>query len=136
MKRLTLFLTLAMSLSLLALISIGCSGSTEVNINANVKPPAAATPAAAAPVATTATAPATTTSETGIASCDEYLAQVDKCLNSPNVPEAAKTAYRQSREQNRTAWKQLAASPQGKAAAESACKTAMDNAKTFFASCK
>lgn len=134
MKRLTLFLTLAMSLSLLALI--GCSGSTEVNINANVKPAAATTPAATAPASTPATGTVTTAANTGVASCDEYLAQVEKCLNNPNVPEAAKAAYRQSREQQRESWKQLAASPTGKAAAESACKTALENAKPFFATCK
>lgn len=136
MKRLTLFLTLAMSLSLLALISIGCSGSTEVNINANVKPAAATTPAAAAPASTPATGTVTTAANTGVASCDEYLAQVEKCLKNPNVPEAAKAAYRSSLEQNRTAWKQAASTPQGKAALETSCKTALDNAKPFLAGCK
>ena len=137
MKRLTLFLTLAMSLSLLALISIGCAGSTEVNVNANVAPAAAATPAAAAPASQTpAAATVTTAANTGVASCDEYLTQVEKCLNNPNVPEAAKAAYRTSLEQNRTAWKQAAATPQGKAALEASCKTALDNAKPFLATCK
>ncbi|MDX6613495.1 MAG: hypothetical protein QOD75_2681 [Blastocatellia bacterium] len=135
MKRLTLILTLALSLSLLALLSIGCSGSTEVNVNANVKPATTGTPAAAVPAAT-APAASTTTANTGVASCDEYLTQVEKCLNNPRVPDAAKAAYKQSQEQNRTAWKQLASSPQGKVAAESACKTALENAKSFLATCK
>jgi len=133
MKRLTLILTLALSLSLLALVSIGCSGTTEVNVNANVKPAAASTPAAAAPAAP---ATSTTSANTGVASCDEYLTQVAKCLNNPNVPEAAKAAYRASLDQNRTAWKQAASTPQGKAALESSCKMALDNAKGFLASCK
>lgn len=132
MKRLTLILTLALSLSLLALASIGCSGSTAVNVNANVKPAAATTPATAAPAATTTT----TAANTGVASCDEYLTQVEKCLNNPHVPEAAKAAYRQSLEQNRTAWKQAASTPQGRAALETSCKAALDGAKGFLASCK
>jgi len=135
MKRLTLILTLALSLSLLALVSIGCSGTTEVNVNANVKPAAASTPAAAAPAAP-ATSTTSTAANTGVASCDEYLTQVAKCLNNPNVPEAAKAAYRASLDQNRTAWKQAASTPQGKAALESSCKMALDNAKGFLASCK
>jgi len=138
MKRLPLILTLTVFLSLLALAASACGGSTEVNVNANVKP--ASTPATAAPP--TATTPATTTpaaattSVTGVASCDEYLTQVEKCLNSKNVPEAAKAAYRQSLETNRTAWKQAASTPQGKAALESSCKAALDSAKSFLASCK
>jgi hypothetical protein len=136
MKRLTLILTLALSLSLLALASSGCSGTTEVNVNANVKPAAATTPAAPVAATTPAASTAATAANTGVASCDEYLTQVEKCLNNPHVPDAAKAAYRASLEQNRTAWKQAASTPQGKAALESSCKTAMDNAKSFFATCK
>jgi len=136
MKRITVILTLALALSLLALLSIGCSGSTEVNVNANVKPATTGTPAPAAPAAPAASTTTATAANTGVASCDEYLTQVEKCLNNPHVPDAAKAAYRASLEQNRTAWKQAASTPQGKAALETSCKTALDNAKSFLATCK
>jgi hypothetical protein len=136
MKRLPLILILTVFLSLIALAASGC-GTTEVNINANT-PAAATTPAAKAPAAAATPAAATTTTaaNTGVASCDEYLAQVEKCLNNPQVPDAAKAAYRQSLEQNRTAWKQAASTPQGKASLEASCKAALDGAKGFLATCK
>ena len=136
MKRLPLILILTVFLSLIALAASGCSGSTEVNVNANT-PAAATTPAAKAPAAATPAAATTTTAaNTGVASCDEYLTQVEKCLNNPQVPEQAKAAYRASLEQNRTAWKQAASTPQGKAALEASCKAALDGAKGFLATCK
>lgn len=85
---------------------------------------------------TTTTTTAPTSGVTGVAACDDYLAKVETCLSKPNVPEAAKQAYRQSLEQNRTAWKQAASTPQGKASLETSCKMAMDSAKQFFDSCK
>lgn len=138
MKRLTLILTLALSLALVALASVGCSTTESPNTNNDNKAvltttpaaPAAATPEAAKPSA------ATTAAVTGVAACDEYLTRVEKCLESRNVPEAAKAAYRQSLEQNRTAWKQASATPQGKAALETSCKAALDGASSFLASCK
>jgi hypothetical protein len=137
MKRLPLILILTVFLSLIALAASGCSGTTEVNVNANT-PAAATTPAAKAPAAAATPAAATTSTaaNTGVASCDEYLTQVEKCLNNPHVPDAAKAAYRQSLEQNRTAWKQAASTPQGKAALETSCKAALDGAKPFLATCK
>jgi hypothetical protein len=137
MKRLTLILTLTLSLSLLALALSGCSGSTEVNVNANVNPAATGTPATTAPpAAKPAATTATSAANTGVASCDEYLTQVGNCLNNPRVPEQAKAVWRQTLEQNRTAWKQAASTPQGKAALESSCKMALDGAKSFLATCK
>ena len=77
--------------------------------------------------------PAGGTTQTGIAACDDYLAKVEKCiLNNPNVPDQAKTTYRTSQEQSRTAWKAAAANPTAKAQAEASCKQAMDAAKPAF----
>lgn len=128
MKRLTLILTLALSLALVALGSVGCSTTESPNTNNDNKAVLTTTPAAPAA--------ATTAAVTGVAACDEYLTRVEKCLESRNVPEAAKAAYRQSLEQNRTAWKQASATPQGKAALETSCKAALDGASSFLASCK
>lgn len=120
-----------------ALLFVGCGTTENTNSNANAgnsNSTATSTPKAAE----TKTAPAETTTAgvTGVAACDEYLTRVEKCLNSPNVPEAAKTAYRQSLEQNRAAWKQAASTPQGKASLETSCQTALNAAKSFLDTCK
>src|SRR5712692_10562457 len=130
MKRLTLILTL--SLSLIVLAFVGCSKTEPTNAN-NGNKDVSTTPAA--PAATKSSAPSTA-ADTGVAACDEYLTKVEKCLNNPHVPEATKAAYRTSLTQNRTAWKQAASTPQGKAALETSCKTALENAKSFLATCK
>jgi hypothetical protein len=70
-----------------------------------------------------------TTAVTGVPACDEYLAKVEKFVNSPNVPQATKDMYKQTLEQNRSAWKQAASTPQGKAGLETGCKAALDAIK-------
>lgn len=77
-----------------------------------------------------ASKPDTTTGATGVASCDEYLAKLDKFVNNPKVPQATRDAYKQTLEQNRSAWKQAASTPQGKAGLETGCKMALDAAKS------
>ncbi len=103
MKKLTLTLTLC-----LGLLLASCGGD---------KPAANST---------------TSTAETGVPACDEYLAKVEKFINNPNVPQATKDAYKQSQEQNRTAWKQAASTAQGKASLETSCKQALESAKPAF----
>ncbi len=120
-----------------ALFFIGCSKTDDANTangnsnNSNAKP--APTTKGAEPATTVAAGNSTSI---GVAACDEYLAKVEKCMNNPNVPEVAKAAYRSSMEQNRKAWQQAASTPQGKATLETSCKTAMDSAQAFFATCK
>lgn len=109
MKKLTLSLTLC-----LGLLLAGCGGDKSV---AN---------------STTKTETTTSATETGVPACDEYLAKVEKFVNSPNVPQATKDAYKQSLEQNRAAWKQAASTAQGKQQLESSCKTALEAAKPAF----
>jgi hypothetical protein len=138
MKRLTLILTLTLSLMLVALGSAGCSTTEAPNDNKAVSTPTPAAPVAPAAATPGAAKPstATTAAVTGVAACDEYLTRIEKCLESRSVPEAAKAAYRQSLEQNRAAWKQASATPQGKAALATSCQAALDSAKSFLASCK
>lgn len=76
--------------------------------------------------------PAVSGAETGVASCDEYLAKVEKFIGIPQVPQATKDAYRQSLEQNRIAWKQVASTAQGKQQLESNCELALESAKSAF----
>lgn len=70
-----------------------------------------------------------TSAVTGVAACDEYLAKVEKFLENPKVPQATRDMYKQSLEQNRTAWKQASSTPQGKAGLETSCKMALDAMK-------
>jgi hypothetical protein len=64
----------------------------------------------------------------GVAECDEYLEKVEACVME-KIPEAQRTAFKSTYEQNRKAWKDAAANPQAKAALATSCKTALDTAK-------
>lgn len=74
----------------------------------------------------------TSTTETGVPVCNEYLAKAEKFVNNPNIPQATRNTYKQSLEQNRTAWKQAASTAQGKQQLESSCKQALESAKPAF----
>lgn len=65
----------------------------------------------------------------GVPECDEYIKKYEMCLNS-KVPEAARAGLKTSFEQTRKAWKDAAASPQGKSALATGCKTALESAKS------
>ncbi|MGB8509285.1 MAG: hypothetical protein WCD76_12930 [Pyrinomonadaceae bacterium] len=123
-----IFLTLA-ACALTTLALSGCDNTAETNTN---------TVTTANTTKTTTTTTTTTSSGTsiGVASCDEYLAKMEKCMASPKVPEAAKAAYRNSLEQYRDQWKKAAATEAGKSAMAQGCQSALDSAKTFFASCE
>ena len=71
-----------------------------------------------------------TAAQTGVASCDEYLARVEKCVNNPGVPETVKATYRNSLQLNRDTWKKAAADPTAKAQLETTCKQALDAVKS------
>jgi hypothetical protein len=73
---------------------------------------------------------------TGIAACDEYIAKVEKCVNSPKWPEQVRTTYKQNLEQYRAAWKQAASTPEGKATLESQCKTVLQAAAAALDACQ
>lgn len=129
MKALTLILFLCG-----ALFFVGCSKSDNANTangnnsNSNAKPEA---------TKAGETAKAQSSGDKiGVEACDEYFAKIDKCLNSPNVPDMVKTTFKQSREQNHKAWEQAASTPQGKAQLETSCKTALQSSETLFATCK
>jgi hypothetical protein len=74
-------------------------------------------------------ADATTADSIGVPECDEYIKKYEMCLNN-KVPEAARAGLKTSFEQTRKAWKDAAASPQGKTALATGCKTALETAKS------
>jgi hypothetical protein len=67
--------------------------------------------------------------ETGVPECDAYIKKYEACVQS-KVPEAARASVRQSLDQMKAAWKQAAASPNGKASLATGCNAALDAAKT------
>jgi hypothetical protein len=95
---------------------------------------AASTPVVAA--TTPAEAPKTESADKiGVAECDEYITKWEACVNS-KVPEAQRSMYKTSFDTTRKSWKDLAANPQTKGSLTNACKQALDQAKTNFASFK
>lgn len=61
----------------------------------------------------------------GVAECDDYFKKMEACLGK--MPAEAKKTYEDTMKQNKDAWKQLAATPQGKEGLKTACKTAVDS---------
>ncbi len=69
----------------------------------------------------------------GVAECDEYIAKYEACINS-KVPENLRATYKGAFDSARKAWRDAAATPQGKAGLATTCKAALDNAKTTLSS--
>ena len=123
---------------LLGTVMLACGGgettnttntaTTNATTNANTK--AAATPAANTSTTNTT---ASTGEKIGVAACDEFLAKYEACV-SGKVPAAAQATFKTSLDTWRSSWKKLAETPQGKAGLETACKSALDQAKTSLAS--
>ena len=122
---------------LLGTVMLACGGGAEnanTAANSNTAAGNANTKAAATPAA--ASTPAATTSaagDIGVAECDEFLKKYEACV-SGKVPAAAQATFKTSLDTWRSSWKQLAGTPQGKAGLATACKSALDQAKTSLAS--
>jgi hypothetical protein len=89
--------------------------------NAAPPPATSSTPSASATPAST-----TSAAEFGVTECDDYIRKYSACIDK--LAPAAQAASRQALEQSRAAWKQAAATEQGKAALASSCKAASDAA--------
>jgi hypothetical protein len=87
--------------------------------NAAPAPAASSTPAASATPASTSPA-----NEFGVVECDNYIKKYVACIDK--LAPAAQGAARQALEQSRVAWKQAAATEQGKSTLAAACKAASD----------
>src|SRR5215203_4273955 len=130
-KLISLFaLCVALCLGMLA-----CGGAENTNTAANANAVNANTKTAATPASTTAT-PASTASaagDVGVAECDDFLKKYEACV-SGKVPAAAQATFKTSLDTWRSSWKKLAETPQGKAGLATACKSALDQAKTSLGS--
>ena len=99
-----------------AALTLGCGGGE--------KPAAQAPPATMAPpttLAAPATMPAVAGGDFGVAECDNYMKKYIACVDS-KVPEAARAMMRQQLDQTKAAWKQAAATPEGKAGLAMGCQ--------------
>jgi hypothetical protein len=139
MKLNTLFLAAAITLSLAA-CNKPADKPAEAAPAADAAAPAATPPSptdapapAAMPADAAAPAAAPAAASVGVAECDDYLTKISACLND-KVPEAQRAAFQSGLDQSRNAWAQPAATPQGKAALATACKTALDQSKAQYAS--
>jgi hypothetical protein len=85
-------------------------------------------PPPAASAAPASTASSSAPGEFGVAECDDYMKKYLACIDK--LAPTAQTAARQALDQSRAAWKQAAATEQGKAALATSCKAASDAAAT------
>ena len=106
----------AMAMFVIALACYACGS------NAAPPPASSSTPSASATPASTTSAGA----EFGVTECDNYIKKYVACVDK--LAPAAQGAARQALEQSRAAWKQAAATEQGKAALGATCKAASDAA--------
>ncbi len=60
----------------------------------------------------------------GVAECDEYIKKYQTCIDK--MPAAAKPTAEQGFKAQVDAWKTAAATPEGKAALKTGCKTTLD----------
>ena len=87
---------------------------------------------------TTATMETTTTTvaagTTGVPECDAYLAAVDKYMGCEKVPQVARDAQKQARDQMRSGWASWSSLPEdsrkmAQASAATSCTTALSSLK-------
>ena len=116
---------------LLGTVMLACGGADNAN-TANTTVSNANTKATASPAASPAATTASTGDKIGVPECDEYITKVEACL--AKAPAAAQASIKASMDTLRTSWKTAAANPQTKAALGQGCRTALDQAKTTYAS--
>ena len=111
--------------ALLGLTMLACGGAAD---NANT-----AANANAVVANTTASTAAPTGDKIGVAECDDFIAKYEACV-SGKVPAAQQAMFKNSIEQWRKSWKDLAANPTTKATLASVCKTQLDQSKASLSS--
>jgi len=104
-----------------AILVVGLSSMTVGCAGGKADKPAQSANAAASPAASTAGA-------IGVPECDNYMTKYRECIEA-KVPDSVKGTVRQSLDQATSAWKQAAATPEGRAGLAQACKQATDAAR-------
>lgn len=113
-----------------AIMLFGC-GSSNSNTSERTPPKTNENkPTENKPTETTAS---TNSNKIGVPECDDYIAKYEACVDS-KVPEAQRAQMKAAFDASRKAWKEAAATEQGKATLATACKQAHDAAKQSMAS--
>lgn len=124
------------TMTLFAILSLAlvaaCEKKEETTQNPN-EPVVAAKPGEpAAPSATAPGAPAAPIAAAGeaigVAECDAYVTKYQACLDK--VPADQKPTLQKTFEDQKTAWKTAATTPEGKTGLAQACTAAIESAKT------
>jgi hypothetical protein len=63
----------------------------------------------------------------GVPECDEFLAAYDSCISK--MPEVARAQYKSTLASWRTAWRNAASTPQGKAGLAKTCKSVIEQTR-------
>lgn len=103
---------------------VACGGASQ----STTTPPKAADKPAATTTTTTAPVATVAKGDFGVPECDEYMSKYLACIDG-KVPEAQRAMLRQSLDQAKAAWKQAAATPEGRQGLATGCKAATDAAK-------
>lgn len=119
---------------LCALLLLGCNKSETTNNNNSTMSNANKAMSRMTPATSSASPMMGSTGEKiGVPECDNFIAKYEACV-SDKVPEMARASFKASIEQWRKAWRQAAATPQGKAGLAQACKAASEQARTTMKS--
>jgi hypothetical protein len=103
----------AVAIVSVASLAFACGGGSQTS---QPSPSAAPGTTAAAPAAG---APTVAAGDFGVPECDSFMKKWVACLDK--VPEAARTAARQTLDQTKAAWQQAASTPEGKSALAATC---------------
>jgi len=106
----------------LGVLLMACGGGADNTATTNTNATNSSTSTAASNTSTASG------DKVGVPECDDYIAKYEACINS-KVPESMRATVKASMETARKQWKDLAATPQGKAGLAQACKAATDAAK-------
>lgn len=104
-----------LALSLAAIIACGGSEKKEETPPAPPAPPTE--PAKPAE-------PAAGSGDIGVAECDDYIKKMTECIGK--MDPTVKATYESTFASTKDAWKQAAATPEGKAGLQAGCKAALD----------
>jgi hypothetical protein len=115
-----------LSLAFAATVLLAACGGNDAPAPAQQR--AAAPAAVTNPPASTGAMSAVVAGDFGVKECDDYLRKYLACIDS-KVPEATRAMVRQSLDQTKASWKQIAATPQGKAGLANACVQAEASTK-------
>jgi len=109
-----------------SVLGVVCTFALAVSCSSGPKQAAPESHPAATPAATEARSDNTlmvAAGDFGVPECDSYMRKYLACIDS-KVPEMARAPLKQALDQQKAAWKQAAATPQGKAALASGCSQA------------